>query len=211
MGHTTHQLINIYVFNNYLLITIPCNSSLRIYLLNKTSGELIMSTLIAINKSVVHVFGLLNNTIVYKCGSQICGLNIINHSIWTVPINGDLISVGIYGNKALALVLLNNTIWLDTINQDGSLILRKSIWRDLSALNSYCYIDVYQYSAGILQLTRNMFLITVGPFAFSSYNLNYYCLPVLYMIVNINNSEEVMRLIRFDWSGGIYGIIHHCT
>ncbi|ADY01388.1 hypothetical protein VMUT_1183 [Vulcanisaeta moutnovskia 768-28] len=205
--YSTSGPIDVYVSNNYLLITVPCNTSLRIYLLNKTSGEPIMSTLITINKSIVHVFGLLNNTIIYQCGSQICGLSIINNRTWAIPINGDLISVGIYDNKALVLMFLNNTIWLNTINQDGSLILHKGIWRGLGALNSYCYIDVYQYSAAMFQLTRNTFLITVGPFAFSPYNLNYHCLPVLYVVMNISNGEQMMKLTRLDRSGSIYSII----
>ncbi|MGC8608051.1 MAG: hypothetical protein ACP5L5_10900 [Vulcanisaeta sp.] len=205
--YSTSGPIDAYVSNNYLLITVPCNTSLRIYLLNKASGEPIMNTLITINKSIVHVFGLLNNTIIYQCGPQICGLSIINNRTWAVPINGDLISVGIYDNKALVLVFLNNTVWLDVINQDGSLILHKGIWRDLGALSSYCYIDIYQYWAGIFQLTRDIFLLTVGPFAFSFYNLNYYCLPVLYMVINVSNDKQIMKLTRFDWSGSIYSII----
>ncbi|WP_054850500.1 hypothetical protein [Vulcanisaeta sp. JCM 14467] len=162
----------------YVLMTIPCNKAIHIYLLNRTNGETLRSAFITSIPSIARVYGMINNTVIYLCGSRICGTNIVTNETWSIPITGYLTSVTTYGDKAIILMMSNNTLIMDTVVPNGTVLVRKAIWSYKPPWCAPGYaVEIHSFSAGAIHLLGNYFLILASPFALTYTASGYVCYP----------------------------------
>ncbi len=112
----------------YVLMTIPCNKAIRIYLLNRINGRVVRSIFIKSPLGVTRVYGVINDTVIYLCGPRICGTNMVTNETWSIPIMGYLTSVTTYGDKAIILMMSNNTLIMSTVASNGTVLVSRAIW-----------------------------------------------------------------------------------
>ncbi|WP_054853087.1 hypothetical protein [Vulcanisaeta distributa] len=99
--YSTTGNIGIHEGTKYVLMTVPCNKTIHVYLLNRASGGgVIRSIFITSPSGVARIYGVINNTVIYLCGTRICGTNMVTNETWSIPIMGYLTSVTTYEGKA---------------------------------------------------------------------------------------------------------------
>ena len=200
--YNTTGFIGIHEGIKYVLMTIPCNKTIHIYLLNKANGEVLRSLFINSPLGVARVYGVINNTVIYLCGPRICGTNIVTNETWSIPITGYLTSVTTYGDKAIILMMSDNTLIMDTVAPNGTVLMRRALWSYKPPWCAPGYaVEIYSFSAGAIHLLGNYFLILASPFALTYTASGYVCLPEAMIIVNVTNGRVITRVTRSTWSG----------
>ncbi|WP_054842029.1 hypothetical protein [Vulcanisaeta distributa] len=127
--YSTTGNIGIHEGTKYVLMTVPCNKTIHVYLLNRASGGgVVRSIFITSPSSVARIYGVINNTVIYLCGTRICGTNMVTNETWSIPIMGYLTSVTTYGDKAIVLMMNDNTLIMSTVAPNGTVLMDRAIW-----------------------------------------------------------------------------------
>lgn len=187
-------------FGNYVLVTVSCNDKPLTYMLNASNGKLMLRADVGSG-----VYGIAGDTLIYKCGGKICGLDFISNRTWKLPIIGSVTSITISGDRALVLITTGYTIWVYGISSNGSLIFRRELWTYTAPLMP-CSVGGLRYTfmaksypirdyALIIILPEGIRYISGGGFG---------CMPQSIVILNPSNGHVVVSVTKPAWIAYLY-------